>query len=83
MGPDDRYLRFGYIASDGHIGRYVDQLDFDHDEVFGVFNRRLDLVAMAHLAYLGSQYQDSSDQRRVRRFGAAQGPRPRHGLAPV
>lgn len=53
LGPDDRYLRFGYIATDGHIGRYVDQIDFDHDEVFGVFNRRLDLVAMAHLAYMG------------------------------
>lgn len=54
LDPDDRYLRFGYIATDGHIGRYVDQLDFDHDEVFGIFNRRLELVAMAHLAYLGT-----------------------------
>ena len=49
----DRHLRFGYAASDSHIGRYVDQLDFDRDEVYGVFNRRLELVAMAHLAYLG------------------------------
>lgn len=49
----DRYLRFGYAASDTHISRYVDQLDFERDEVFGVFNRRLELVAMAHLAYLG------------------------------
>ena len=54
LSPDDRYLRFGYIASDEHIGRYVDQIDFDHDEVFGVFNHRLELVAMAHLAYLDS-----------------------------
>ena len=52
----DRHLRFGYAASDSHIGRYVDQLDFDRDEVYGVFNRRLELVAMAHLPYLG---QDS------------------------
>lgn len=49
----DRHLRFGYAANDAHIGRYVDQLDFDRDEVFGVFNRRLELLAMAHLAYLG------------------------------
>ncbi len=49
----DRHLRFGYAASDSHIGRYVDQLDFERDEVYGVFNRRLELVAMAHLAYLG------------------------------
>lgn len=48
----DRYLRFGHPASDAQIGRYVDLIDFDRDEVFGVFNRRLELVAMAHLAYL-------------------------------
>ncbi|MFY9513939.1 MAG: GNAT family N-acetyltransferase, partial [Rubrivivax sp.] len=50
----DRYLRFGYAASDSQVGRYVDQLDFDRDEVFGVFNRRLEVVAMAHLAYMGA-----------------------------
>ncbi|MBT9488446.1 MAG: GNAT family N-acetyltransferase [Rubrivivax sp.] len=49
----DRYLRFGHPASDAQIGRYVDLIDFDRDEVFGVFNRRLQLIAMAHLAYLG------------------------------
>ena len=53
LSERDRYLRFGYVASDGQIGRYVDTLDFDRDEVFGIFNRRLELVAMAHLAYLG------------------------------
>ncbi|OYU91301.1 MAG: GNAT family N-acetyltransferase [Burkholderiales bacterium PBB5] len=47
----DRYLRFGYPASDAQIRRYVDGLDFDLDEVFGVFNRRLQLIALAHLAY--------------------------------
>ena len=46
----DRHLRFGYAASDSHVGRYVDQLDFERDEVYGVFNRRLELVAMARLA---------------------------------
>lgn len=49
----DRYLRFGFAATDAHISRYVDQLDFERDEVFGVFNRRLRIVALAHLAYLG------------------------------
>jgi ribosomal protein S18 acetylase RimI-like enzyme len=46
-----RYLRFGYAAQDAHIGRYVDTIDFEHDEVFGIFNRRLELIAMAHLAH--------------------------------
>jgi hypothetical protein len=36
-----RYLRFGYPAQDAHINRYVDTIDFEHDEVFGIFNRRL------------------------------------------
>lgn len=49
---EDRYLRFGYAASDAQIARYADLIDFTHDEVFGVFNRRLDLIAMAHLAGL-------------------------------
>lgn len=51
LKPEDRYLRFGYPATDEQIGRYVAGLNFDRDEIFGVFNRRLNLVAMAHLAY--------------------------------
>lgn len=51
LNPADRYLRFGYLASDAQIARYVDLLDFDRDEVFGIFNRRLELISMAHLAH--------------------------------
>ncbi len=47
----DRYLRFGYAASDEQVARYVNGLDFARDELFGVFNRRLQLIALAHLAY--------------------------------
>lgn len=47
----DRYLRFGYVASDPQITKYVDTIDFTEDEVFGIFNRRLQLIAMAHLAH--------------------------------
>ncbi len=46
----DRYLRFGHAASDAQITHYVERIDFDHDEVFGIFNRRLELIATAHLA---------------------------------
>jgi len=53
LGERDRYLRFGHAASDAQIAAYVEQIDFVRDEVFGIFNRRLELVAMAHLAYLG------------------------------
>jgi GNAT superfamily N-acetyltransferase len=48
----DRYLRFGYAANDAQVARYVDTLDFERDEIFGIFNRKLELIAMAHLAYL-------------------------------
>ena len=51
LPPADRYLRFGYAANDDQIRRYVAQLDFERDEIFGVYNRRLELVAMAHLAF--------------------------------
>ena len=51
LNPHDRYLRFGYAANDEQIKRYVDGLNFDRDEIFGIYNRRLQLIAMAHLAF--------------------------------
>lgn len=48
----DRYLRFGFVATDEQIRQYVERIDFARDEVFGVFDRRLTLAAMAHLAFL-------------------------------
>jgi ribosomal protein S18 acetylase RimI-like enzyme len=50
LDEHSRYLRFGYAANDAHLARYVDRLDFERDELFGIFNRRLELIAMAHLA---------------------------------
>ena len=54
LDAQDRYLRFGYTATDEQIQRYVDRINFDQDEIFGIHNRRLELIAMAHLAYPGS-----------------------------
>ena len=51
LDVSDRYLRFGYPASDAQLSKYVDMLDFEQDEVFGIFSRRLELIAMAHLAH--------------------------------
>lgn len=83
LNARDRYLRFGYPASDERIHAYVQSLDFRRDEVFGIFNRRLQLVAMAHLAYAeppGSQPQPTEpmaefavsvlQQARSRGYGA-------------
>ena len=51
LDEHDRYLRFGYAANDEQIRRYADSLDFERDEIFGIYNRRLELLAMAHLAF--------------------------------
>jgi len=51
LDAHDRYLRFGYMASDAQVRQYVERLDFERDEVFGIFNRWLELIAMAHLAF--------------------------------
>jgi RimJ/RimL family protein N-acetyltransferase len=51
LGERDRYLRFGYAAGDEQIRRYVERIDFKRDELFGIFNRRLVLIAMSHLAF--------------------------------
>ena len=50
LNEQDRYLRFGYFAQDAQIDAYVSQLDFERDEIFGIYNRRLKLIAVAHLA---------------------------------
>ncbi len=51
LEPHDRYLRFGFSANDEQIQRYADSLNFERDEIFGIYNRRLELIAMAHLAF--------------------------------
>jgi RimJ/RimL family protein N-acetyltransferase len=51
LREEDRYLRFGYAATDEQIDAYVRGLDFERDSLFGIYNRRLDLMGMAHLSY--------------------------------
>jgi RimJ/RimL family protein N-acetyltransferase len=51
LGTQDRYLRFGYPATDEQIDGYVAKLNFARDDIYGVFNRRLEIVSMAHLAF--------------------------------
>ena len=78
LSAADRYLRFGYAAQDAQIARYVDGLDFARDDIFGIYNRRLELIAVAHLAYASDPaFQDCAEfgvsvleQARGRGFGA-------------
>jgi len=66
LDANDRYLRFGYTATDDQVRRYAESLDFDRDDVFGIYNRKLELIAVAHLAY-------SPDPRanRIAEFGVS------------
>jgi GNAT superfamily N-acetyltransferase len=45
-------LRFGYTATDEQIQRYVSCLNFERDEIYGIFNTELQIIAMAHLALM-------------------------------
>ena len=51
LTAEDRLRRFGHAASDEHMERYAAHIDLDRDRVFGIFDARLALVAMAHLAF--------------------------------
>jgi GNAT superfamily N-acetyltransferase len=66
LDEDDRYLRFGYPARDEHIDRYAEGIDFERDDVFGIYNRKLELIAMAHLAY-----SDNPDTASCAEFGVS------------
>lgn len=66
LDEGDRYLRFGYAANDEQVVRYADSLDFERDNIFGIFNRRLELIAMAHLAYT-----DLAEHRNCAEFGVS------------
>ena len=66
LSPHDRYLRFGHWAHDEQIQRYVASLDFERDEIFGIYNRKLVLIAMAHLAR-----NDDAQYRHCVEFGVS------------
>lgn len=51
LSDADRSLRFGLPTSDDVINNYVAHIDFSNDSIFGVFDKRLNLIACAHLAY--------------------------------
>jgi GNAT superfamily N-acetyltransferase len=69
----DRYLRFGYAANDEQIRSYVDKLDFERDVVFGIYNWRLKLVAMAHLAHSVDRSYDACAEFGVSVLRSARG----------
>lgn len=73
MDASDRYLRFGYAASDEQINRYADGLNFERDDIYGIFNRKLELIAMAHLAVSDDPVQAKNAEFGVSVLKAARG----------
>lgn len=53
LDEGDRYLRFGFQATAEQMKAYAASINFKRDDVFGVFNSRLQLIAVSHLADLG------------------------------
>ena len=70
LNAQDRYLRFGYAANDEHIKSYVRSLNFERDEIYGIFNRDLQILAMAHLA-INIQANGSATQQMAAEFGVS------------
>ena len=52
LGPEDVRLRFGAPLRSEAILRYLDDLDFEVDAVFGVYDDALKLIAVSHVAFL-------------------------------
>ena len=73
LSEHDRYLRFGYTATDEHIHHYVSNLNFQRDEIYGIFNRHLDIVAMAHLALMKEPGREFSSEFGVSVMSSARG----------
>jgi GNAT superfamily N-acetyltransferase len=74
LPPEDLRLRFGVAIADEAIAYYVNRIDFDTDEVFGIHGDGLALVGAAHLAFQGETAElgvSVLPQHRGRGVGAA------------
>lgn len=73
LDEHDRYLRFGSPVTSDQLNKYVASIDFKRDEVFGIFNRKLQLVAVAHLAAMPGKgpHGDNSSRGRAMEFGVS------------
>ncbi len=52
LSSSDRRLRFGAALPDEAVNRYVQNIDFTRDTVFGVYESTYNLVGVGHLAFL-------------------------------
>ncbi|GAB3421054.1 GNAT family N-acetyltransferase [Massilia agilis] len=73
LDDSDRLLRFGTVLKNEQIESYVAKIDFERDIVFGVVNRRFQLVGVGHLAFLGKEgeREKATSKERVAEFGVS------------
>ena len=73
LNSHDRYLRFGYAANDEHIKTYVERIAFERDNLYGIFNANLHLIAAAHLARMDDQHESAEFGVSVSKNARSQG----------
>jgi GNAT superfamily N-acetyltransferase len=73
LNAHDRYYRFGFSSTDAQIEHYTDSLNFERDEIFGIYNRRLELIATAHLAYSSEDRSNAASEFGVSVLAPARG----------
>lgn len=75
LDSGDRLLRFGSVLSDDLVSRYVENIDFSRDAVFGVYDRKLRLLGVGHLAFASRDALPSvgvfTTKERIAEFGAS------------
>ena len=52
LNEEDRRMRFGTQTPDEVLKRYVENINFNKDTVLGIFDAQLNIIGIAHLAYL-------------------------------
>jgi GNAT superfamily N-acetyltransferase len=71
----DRLLRFGTVLPDELIIKYVEGIDFSRDTVFGVYDSRLRLVGVGHLAFAPREQlpalSAATSKERIAEFGVS------------
>lgn len=52
LSKEDRRMRFSYPLGDAGIAKYLANIDFEKDDLIGIFGRDDILVGLVHLSYL-------------------------------
>ncbi|HCE07202.1 MAG TPA: histone acetyltransferase [Oxalobacteraceae bacterium] len=75
LEDSDRLLRFGTVLPDELITRYVQKMDFSRDTVLGVYDSKLTLVGVGHLAFAPREalplVTSATIKERVAEFGVS------------